>query len=143
MRRSTPFDFDEMFDRMSRQFGQMNRQFEGSASGGLHGMAVDVAEHDDAVVVTVDLPGYEKSGIDLSVSDDVLTIRAEREASAEREDGTYVRRERRAESARRTVTLPATVDEAAASATYRNGVLTVTLPTLGVDPDDSHAIDIE
>jgi HSP20 family protein len=143
MRRSTPFDFEEMFDRMNRQLEEMNRQFEHSGLGGIRNMAVDVAEHDDDVVVTADLPGYEKSDIGISVSGDVLTIRAEREASSDREDGAYVRRERRTEAARRTVSLPAEVDEEAGSATYRNGVLTVTLPKLDVDSDDSHAIDIE
>ena len=128
---------------MNRQFEEMNRQFGHSGLGGIRNVAVDVAEHDDAVVVTVDLPGYEKSDIGISVSGDVLTVSADREASADREDGTYVRRERRTESARRSVTLPVEVDEEAASATYRNGVLSVTLPKLDVDSDDSHAIDIE
>ena len=122
-----------MFDRMSRGF-------EGQT--GMHGqhVPVDLTDEDDAVIVTADLPGYEKEDIHLSVSDDLLTVRAEREATAEHDDESYVRRERHAQSARRTIPLPATVDEEAASAVYRNGVLTVTLPKLHAD---SHAIDIE
>ena len=132
-----------MFDRMSRQFDEMSRGFEGQGSMHGQGMPVDLTDEDDAVVVTADLPGYEKDDILLSASDDLLTIRAEREATSEHDDEAYVHRERHSQSARRTISLPATVDEGAASATYRNGVLTVTLPKLDADEDDSHSIDIE
>ncbi len=142
MRRSTPFDFDAMFDRMSREFDQMGRGFEGGSSTRGR-MPVDLADEGDAVTVTADLPGYERDDIHVSVSDDLLTVRAEREATAERDDEAYVHRERRAQSAHRTVRLPAAVDEESASATYRNGVLTVTLPKLDDEGDDSHSIDIE
>ena len=134
-----------MFDRMSRQFDEMSRGTEAQRSWNRRGMPIDLADEGDAVTVTADLPGYEKEDISLSVSDDLLTIRAEREASTERGDDAYVHRERRAESARRTVPIPVEIDEDAASAAYRNGVLTVTLPKVDPDAgdDDSHSIDIE
>ena len=134
-----------MFDRMASQFGEMSRGFEARDSVRGRGMPVDLTDEGDAVVVTADLPGYEKEDIRLSVSDGLLTVRAERAASTERDDETYVHRERRAQSAHRTVPIPVDVDEDAASATYRNGVLTVTLPKINPDEgdDDSHSIDIE
>jgi len=150
MRRSSnPFaGFDEMFQRMSRQFEEMNRQFDswGGSHGGFggHDMAVDVAEHDDEVVVTADLPGFEKERIDVSVSERTLTIAVDREFESDREDEVYVHRERRHESMRRSIGLPADVDETDASATYTNGVLTVHLPKMHVEDDeDSHHIDVD
>jgi HSP20 family protein len=144
MRRTNPFDeIERMFGRMSRQFDDMSRQWDGGMMGvGAPDIALDVADHDDEVVVTADLPGFEKEDIDLTVSGRTLTISAEREHHAEREEGEYLRRERRAESMRRSISLPEEVDEESAAATYTNGVLTVTLPKVDVE-DDSRHIDIE
>ncbi|POG53949.1 archaeal heat shock protein Hsp14 [Haloferax marisrubri] len=146
MRRTNPFDdFEELFERMSRQFDEMGRQFDrsGMMAQVRHEMAIDVTDHDGEIVVTVDLPGYEKEDISLSVANRTLTVEATRELDEERADGEYLRRERRHESARRTIRLPETVDEDGASASYHNGVLTVTLPKRDVEPDDSRRIDID
>ncbi|WP_152043197.1 archaeal heat shock protein Hsp14 [Salinigranum salinum] len=162
MRRSNfgddPFDFRSMFEQMNRQFEEMNRQFgrfaetrpaleSGSAlpaTMGQGGMQVDVAEYDGEIVVTADLPGFEKEDIDLSIAGDALTVRADRDVDSEHESGNYVRRERRHHSVRRTIPLPGEVREEDASASYANGVLTVTLPREWTDEDDdSHHIDVE
>ncbi|MFC7204637.1 archaeal heat shock protein Hsp14 [Haloferax namakaokahaiae] len=147
MRRTNPFDdFESMFERMSRQFEEMGRQFDRSGmmpSMQMHDIDIDVADHDAELVISADLPGYEKEDISLSIANRTLTIDASRELSEEHADGEYLRRERRQESARRTVRLPVDVDEENASATYRNGVLSVTLPKLDAESDDSHRIDID
>ncbi|GGC53729.1 Hsp20/alpha crystallin family protein [Haloferax sulfurifontis] len=146
MRRTNPFDdFEELFERMSRQFDEMGRQFDrsGMMAQVRHEMAIDVTDHDGEIVVTVDLPGYEKEDIALSVANRTLTVEATRELDEERSEGEYLRRERRHESARRTIRLPETVDEDGASASYHNGVLTVTLPKRDAEPDDSRRIDID
>ncbi|ELZ72788.1 Hsp20/alpha crystallin family protein [Haloferax sp. Atlit-10N] len=146
MRRTNPFDdFEELFERMSRQFDEMGRQFDrsGMMAQVRHEMAIDVTDHDGEIVVTIDLPGYEKEDISLSVANRTLTVDATRELDEERADGEYLRRERRHESARRTIRLPESVDEDGASAGYHNGVLTVTLPKRDVEPDDSRRIDID
>lgn len=132
--RTTPFDdIDRLFDRMNRRLAALE---EGAGDAGrweaglarLTGPSVDVADHGEELVVVADLPGFEKADIDLSVADDALTVRAERETDESAESDVYVRRERTSRSVRRTVPLPVTVDADAASATYVNGVLTVTLP---------------
>ena len=138
-RRNNPFeDIEELFDRMSRSF-------EGRGVGGMSGMhdvSVDVSETDDEVVVTADLPGYEKDDIEVGVKERRLTVEAERAEESEDEGERYLRQERTHRRVSRSVTLPEAVDEGAASATYRNGVLTVTLPKLDAGDDDSHSIDI-
>ena len=152
-----PFDFESMFDRMNRQFAEMNRQFTQFADrpaleSGMalapreeySGVRLDVAEHDDDVVVTADLPGFEKEHIDLSIAGDALTISADRDIDTDEESESYVRCERRHQSVRRTISLPVDVDEEAAMASYTNGVLSVTLPKVVVEEDDdSHRIDID
>ena len=137
-RRNNPFaDIEELFERMSRGF-------EGGGMGGMHDVSVDVRETDGEVVVTADLPGYEKEDIEVGVKGHRLTVEAERqqESTEGGQDERYVRQERTHQRVSRSVSLPADVDEDSTSATYRNGVLTVTLPKLDADEDDSHSIDI-
>lgn len=150
----TPFDeMNRMFDRMSRNFGTFGNfsDFGRMDLGDLDsmrrtGIDIDVAEYDDEIAVVADLPGFTKADIDLSVRDGVLTIGAERSMSTDEgdESGSYLRRERRTESMRRSISLPTDVVEDDASATYSNGVLTVTLPKVTVESDDedSHRIDV-
>jgi len=123
-------DFDDLFERMTGDrwdvLGRYNRPGYGAGDGDF---AVDVAHHDGEIVVTADVPGFEKENFDISVDDDRLTIRAESDmASSSDENDDYVRRERHHRTMRRTIHLPVDVDGENAAATYRNGVLTVTMP---------------
>lgn len=138
MNRSNPFDeIEQLFGRTP---------FAGDRMWGrdLHGADVDVADYDDEFVVMADLPGYEREDIDVRAVDGRLTISAERDTVGEETDRRYLRRERRHESVSRTIDLPAAVVAAEASATYANGVLTVTLPKEQRSEDrDGHRIDVE
>ncbi|WP_049888959.1 Hsp20/alpha crystallin family protein [Natronococcus occultus] len=145
--RRNPFDrLEELFDRLNRQFEEAPRTWEtenGSrfavAAGGT---SLDLADHDDEFVVTVDVPGYEPDDLESRLSGDTLFLSGERgsETTDERED--YLRRERELESFSRQVTLPEPVDADGIEATVNNGVLTIRLPKL--EPGgSSHAIDIE
>ncbi|MFC7173113.1 Hsp20/alpha crystallin family protein [Haloplanus litoreus] len=77
----------------------------------------------------------------MSIDDDRLTVRAESEMESSSDDDSYVRRERHHRTVRRTIHLPVAVDGENATATYRNGVLTVTVP-VEADGDVRH-IDVE
>lgn len=122
MGRGNPFDeIEDLFDRVSREL-------EGEQWGVTSSVAVDVADRGDAYVVTADLPGFGKDGIDVTVADTALRIEAERETTAEVEADDYLRRERQRGSVNRSVRLPEPVDDEGVEATYSNGVLTVTLP---------------
>lgn len=139
-----PFDdIDEMLDRLQSEIERATRGIEGSSTPG--GPAVDVAEHEDEYVVTADLPGFDREEIDVSLVDRSLRIEADHQTTSETDEetetGTYIRKERRREATSRTVRLPGPVDEEAVSATYSNGVLTVTLPKTSTDA--GHRIEIE
>ena len=88
---------------------------------------VDIRETDHEVEVTAELPGMDEADIDVSVADDVLTIRGERKDERETKDKGYVRRERSFGRIERIVPLPTGLDPNAATATFKNGVLTVTI----------------
>lgn len=124
-----------MFERMGVQFDD----FEQLQSGQIN---VDIGESDEEVTVTADLPGYDREDIHVSIHEGQLTLRAERDHETEQEDEKYHRRERTHREVTRTIRVPADVEKDAASATYSNGVLTVTLPKVDVSDDGGYHIDV-
>ncbi|CQR51109.1 MULTISPECIES: archaeal heat shock protein Hsp14 [Haloferax] len=131
------------FDEIEDLFDRMGRSFEESGIGRFQDISLDVVDDDEAIEVVADLPGFEKDDLDVSVSGRRLTIAADREESSEVDDEQYVRRERSQRSVSRTITLPAEVVRDEVTASYKNGVLTVTLPKAEPAGDDSTEIDIE
>lgn len=134
-----------MFERMSREFEDVAGQWGEGDRGMLRSrsdVAIDLVDEGDAFVVTVDVPGFERDEIDLYVADETLWIDCERSDATDEEEESYLRRERRHASVRRSVGLPAPVEPDEVSAKLRNGILTVTVPK--EEPDDgSTRIDIE
>lgn len=120
-----------MFDRMSRQFEEAARRW-GEEDWGLlparGDLAVDLVDHDEEFVVTIDVPGFDRNEIDLRVSDGTLWIEGEHREAQEEEEEKYVRRERRHETMRRSIRLPVAVNPSEVTAKLRNGILTITVP---------------
>jgi HSP20 family protein len=91
-------------------------------------MAVDVSENDDNVVIEADLPGIKPEEVDITVTADQVTIKAERQEQEEEKGKNYLRRERRFGQTSRTIALPTPVVGEQADATFEDGKLTLTLP---------------
>ncbi len=89
---------------------------------------LDVVEEGDDLLVRASLPGVSPEEIDVSIEDQILTIKAEAKVEEERKEGGYLMKERRSGSFHRSLRLPDTVDADKAKTLYENGVLTVTLP---------------
>jgi HSP20 family protein len=92
------------------------------------GFSMDMYETDDAVVVEAVLPGVRPEDVDVSVTGDTLTIKAEVKEEKEEKGRTYYFREIRRGSVSRSEQLPVPVVADKAKAEYRNGVLRLTLP---------------
>jgi HSP20 family protein len=90
--------------------------------------ALDIHEDADRVTVKLEAAGMKKEDFDISLHDDNLTISGERKAETEKREGESFRSERFFGSFSRTITLPAMVKADGVSATYTDGVLTITLP---------------
>ena len=91
-------------------------------------LAAEVSTSDDAVLVSLELPGLEVDDIELEVSGNLLMVRGEKRVERRAEHGRYHVLERAYGRFERAVRLPAAVDEDKARACYRNGILNVTLP---------------
>ena len=94
----------------------------------LGGPAVDIEDRDNEVIVSAELPGLDKKDFDVEVEADRLILRGEKKASKEKKEGNYFYSETSYGSFHRVIPLPAEVDRDKADATYKHGVLTVTLP---------------
>jgi HSP20 family protein len=90
--------------------------------------ALDLYQSSDNVVAVVELPGMRKEDIEISLHDATLTISGERKRESSSNGDKAERTERYVGRFRRSIALPTRVDAGKVSATYRDGILTVTLP---------------
>ncbi len=97
---------------------------------GAYAPQVEVTESETDVRVSAELPGLDEKNIEVSLADGVLTIRGEKKAEQEDKGKNYYRRERSYGAFHRAIALPAEVDEAKAEASFKKGVLTITLPKM-------------
>jgi HSP20 family protein len=89
---------------------------------------VDVAEDKDTITVKAELPGVEQKDIAVSLQDGMLSIKGEKRAEKEEKDKRYHRVERSYGAFYRSIQLPSAVDAGKVAATFKDGVVTITLP---------------
>lgn len=105
---------------------------------------VDIKEKDNNYEVTADLPGFDKSDLNVTYDDDILTIEASRNDVSEDKDeeGNFLRRERSSSSFRRQFMLKG-IDEDKIDASFKDGVLNLELPKAPSKDEDKKKIDIK
>ncbi|MDT8320057.1 MAG: Hsp20/alpha crystallin family protein [Xanthomonadales bacterium] len=89
---------------------------------------VDETEDEQAFHIRVELPGMDKDDVDLTLSDGFLTIKGEKKREEEEKGKDYYRKEREFGSFRRSLPIPAEVDESKIDASFKKGVLNIELP---------------
>ena len=120
-----PLDVERTFDRMWRMLTSLT-DFE----DGYYYMtpAVDIKQTDKALIVEVAAPGFNEDEIEVSVHDGILTVSAQKQEESSKEEGDYILKERRAGRLYRKIHVGTEVDEEKATATSKNGILTIELP---------------
>lgn len=127
---------DRLFDEFDRDFWSSpfrrpafdtepfwRRQLTGAAVP-----AVDIVEKDKAYEVKADLPGLDEKNVEVKVVDGTLTIKGEKQEEKEEKKKDYYLHERHFGSFERTFRVPDSVDADKIEASFKKGVLTVTLP---------------
>lgn len=89
---------------------------------------VDVIDRDKEIIVRAEIPGVDKKDLDISVTEDSVSIKGSVKHEEKEEKGEYYRRETSSGSFSRSVTLPSEVDSSKVKATFKDGVLEMTLP---------------
>jgi HSP20 family protein len=113
-------DFDPFTGSFLRKW---MRDFDGSRFP-----SVDIKETDKAVVVDAELPGMEAKDIEISLENNSLVLKGEKKQASEKKDENYHLVERSYGSFYRAVSLPCRVDKKGIKASYKEGILSVTLP---------------
>jgi HSP20 family protein len=122
------------FERMRRD---MDRLWDSFFEGGLRRRtegagewlpSLDVSETKNELVVKAEVPGMDPKDIDISLSDGMLTIKGEKKQEKEEKEADYHLVERSYGSFTRSVQLPKEVQSEKINASYKNGILKITLP---------------
>jgi HSP20 family protein len=128
-------EVSRMFDGFFRGIGEPLL-----GSGQLGWPHVDVRETDSQFKVCAELPGLDEKDVEILVNDDVLTIRGEKKADIDDKERHFS--ERYYGRFERSLALPFEVDESKAEASFKNGVLTVTIPKSTTAKDTAKRIAI-
>lgn len=114
--------FENFMNRFGKGLGQLDWPWGNSEANS------DVVQTDGAVEVSIELPGMDMKDIEVTVTDDMLTVKGEKKIERQEEKKGYYLSERSYGAIYRTIPLPPGVDGEKAEATFKNGVLTIRLP---------------
>lgn len=103
-------------------------------------MAVDIMEQDDKYIIEANLPGFNKSDINISIDNNALIIEAKKDEKKEEKKGSYYCRERFSGNYRRVINLSDQVNKSSIAAKYEAGVLQIEIPK--VEPTPAKQIEI-
>jgi HSP20 family protein len=121
--------FRSLQKQIDQVFADFSRDVPGLAwnHNGSMGLAVDVVESDKDITITTDLPGVEEKDINVTLSGDMLTIKAEKKAEKEEKGKNCWVSERSYGSFERSMDLPFKADASKVDAKFEKGVLKVTV----------------
>ncbi len=127
--RYDPFrELRSLQDEMTRLFTGMTPRGSDEVNLGAWSPNVDIFEDKENLVLEAELPGMKRDDFDLTIENNVITLRGERKFEKKTEGDNYHRVERSYGSFTRSFTLPQTVTAEGAKAEFNNGVLRVSLP---------------
>ena len=118
----------DKFDRYTREVGQPWAGTQEVISTGDWAPRVDIAETDEAFVIKAEIPEVNKEDVKVTVDNGVLTFRGERKQEKEEKNKKIHRVERFYGSFTRSFPLPDNVDESKIDASFKDGLLILTIP---------------
>lgn len=121
-------EIDQLFDNFFRGFPFSPITRGELSPAGFMLPKVDISESRKQYTLTVEVPGVDEKDLELSVEDDTLIIRGEKRYEKTDEDEQFHRVERTYGAFQRVISLPADADADRIEATFKNGVLTITIP---------------
>lgn len=135
-------DFD-IFPRYFRSiFEDANREIAAVAPSGSYIPRVNISEDAANIYVAAELPGMAKEDVKITVTDGVLTLRGEKKSEAKQEGRNYHRIERRFGEFVRQFTLPENAQDDAVRASFKDGILEITVPKKEIEKPKERLVEI-
>lgn len=117
-------EMERLFESFGREIGWPTPEGRPAARA----PSIDISETENELKIEADLPGVDQKDVDVVISDNVLTIKGEKKAEKEEKKKDFHLVERSYGSFSRSLALPFSVDPNQAKATFKNGVLSISLP---------------
>lgn len=139
-------EVDRMFDNLWRNvgmspftgYGQMTNQMADT----ILKPSVDIAATDNEYTINVEVPGVDRNEVTLELADNRLIIKGEKKSEKKDEQKQYYRIERSYGAFRRTLSLPEDADRDGIDASFKDGILTISMPRMAAVQQEGRHIDI-
>lgn len=140
-------EFDRIFDQAFRGFGLSQPWLDGvlwpRMADGMLKPTLDLSATDKEYTISVEIPGVDEKDVKLEIANDILTIRGEKKHEKEEKDKSFYRVERSYGSFQRVLSLPEDADQNAVKATFKRGILTISMPRKAMPQADVRKIEIK
>jgi HSP20 family protein len=141
-------EVDRLFDNAFRAFGSpslhLERPFNSLlTASGLLSPQVNIGANDKEYAVTVEVPGVDEKEVKVEIVNNTMIIKGEKKQEAEEKNKNYYRIERSYGSFQRVLSLPEDADQENVKASFKKGVLTVTMPRKALPARDVKQIEIK
>lgn len=117
--------------------------FPGPLTEGLLKPTLDIGATEKEYAITVEVPGVDQKDVKIEIANNTLTIKGEKKKEKEEKEGGYYRMERSFGSFQRVLALPEDADQDGVKATFKNGVLTLTMPRKALPHSTAKQIEIK
>ena len=135
--------FDKMFDQMvESQFPDITKSVGVRPYAGSAYPKVNVYEYDDKVGIIAEIPGLDKKQLEVSVEEGVLTISGDKHSAFENEGAKVLRRELKQSSFKRQFELGELLDGENIKASFKDGILSVSVPKVEPEKPKKHTVKI-
>lgn len=135
-------EMNRLFDDFFKGFGLRPFGEEAEAAGAFYPQ-VDMSEDENAVYVTAELPGLDEKDIDINLSRDSITLKGEKKGEREEKGKESYYMERSYGSFTRVLPIPVDINPDKVEATFRKGVLNITLPKIQKEKKEQKKIEIK
>lgn len=135
-------NIDRLFDDFVEDFGSMKLSPWPFAKGSFL-PSIDVSEDEKSIQVNAELPGMTEKDIEVTLHDNVLTLKGEKKHEEEKKDQNYHCIERRYGSFHRSFPLPQEVEIEKIDASFKNGILSIAIPKKEGEKEKGKKIEIK
>ena len=136
------FDLIPFASKSRDLFDTLDRRASGDMTASLGDFRTDIIEEAGRYVLECELPGFRREDISVDIADDRLTITAKANPDSERARRSYVHRERRVATWQRSFSL-SNIETQSITASYTDGILTLSLPKVQPKAAQSRKIEIQ